>query len=195
MHGSRSRLALLPVTSRDLPGRPRTTRRASRLAAVAVIAAGMGAAGLSAPQALAHSTVPGAIVIRTGRIVSHMAGMMGPRTALTTAAGWTLYYQKGEPALAITCTRTCTRVWHPLTTLAGRVSPPVGVHGRFTIMTGPDGRQVAYNDHPLFTYAGDTGPRESRGCGLAHGRWMAATPGLARPASAGPTPAGVPGMT
>lgn len=116
-----------------------------------------------------------------------------PTTVFTNAAGMTLYYFTPDTPTKIACTatsklpsgRTCTAVWPPLTTSATTVAAPSGISGSFTIYQGPNGRQVEYNGHPLYTFSGDTGPDQSHGEGLL-GKWYVATPSLTPAASASP---------
>jgi predicted lipoprotein with Yx(FWY)xxD motif len=46
-----------------------------------------------------------------------------------------------------------------------------------TVVADANGNQVEYNGHPLYTYAGDTGPGQTTGEG-AGGVWHVVTPGL-----------------
>jgi len=49
----------------------------------------------------------------------------------------------------------CTAIWHPL--LSPSAPPPraaVRLPGRLGVLDDADGRQVTYNGHPLYTYAG-----------------------------------------
>ena len=41
-----------------------------------------------------------------------------------------------------------------------------------------NGNQIEYNGHPLYTFSGDSAPRQTNGEGL-YGVWFVATPDLA----------------
>jgi predicted lipoprotein with Yx(FWY)xxD motif/cytochrome c5 len=88
---------------------------------------------------------------------------------LSNAEGASLYlYLKDEPgAEESACVDACTRNWPPLT-IEGE---PVAGEGVDAELLGTLGRadgttQVTYNGWPLYTYARDTEPGQTRGAGL-----------------------------
>jgi predicted lipoprotein with Yx(FWY)xxD motif len=98
------------------------------------------------------------------------------------------------------CTGTCTTFWPPIIEPAGKTyTPPFG-----TIVRTDGTLQLAYNGHPLYTYAQDTAAATASGDGLtvSGGLWHLAqaaslTTVLSAPAAGAtsspasqPTPAG-----
>jgi hypothetical protein len=58
--------------------------------------------------------------------------------------------------------------------------------GKLAVVDGANGKQVAYNGHPLYTYSKDGDSGDAYGQGVA-GKWFVATPDLAT-ASASASP-------
>src|SRR5437588_410078 len=77
------------------------------------------------------------------------------KTVLTNQNGLTLYWFKPDSATAIACTGGCATAWPPLTAPAGTLRAPAGLSGTLTTLDGPNGHQVLYNGHPLYTYSKD----------------------------------------
>ncbi|HEY1654240.1 MAG TPA: hypothetical protein VGF86_03915 [Candidatus Tumulicola sp.] len=86
-----------------------------------------------------------------------------------------LYFLDVDTSAGGGCTGGCLSEWIVLA-LSGNATP----QGKFTIITRSDGTgmQWAYNGHPLYTFAGDTGPDQANGNGLAFdgGHWHVARP-------------------
>ncbi len=87
----------------------------------------------------------------------------------------TLYILSTDTPTGGKCTGGCLTVWLPMT-------PSQGSKGQngFGIATRSDGtgKQWTYKSHPLYMYAGDSGPDESNGQGIpfAGGHWYVARP-------------------
>jgi predicted lipoprotein with Yx(FWY)xxD motif len=99
-------------------------------------------------------------------------------TILVNAQGMTLYHLSGEQNGKFICTSTaCTGVWHPLTLPAG--STPSGEVASLSTVKRPDGTtEVAYKGTPLYTFASDRQPGETKGQGVKDvGTWSAVTTG------------------
>jgi predicted lipoprotein with Yx(FWY)xxD motif len=100
----------------------------------------------------------------------------------------TLYFLDVDTATGGTCTQAaggCLGVWPAFVPVAGSAAID-----NMTIITRSDGtgQQWAYQGHPLYNYAGDTGPDQANGDNLPDfgGHWH-----VARPAAApAPTPTG-----
>lgn len=88
---------------------------------------------------------------------------------------FTLYFLDVDTPAGGACTGACLSEWFPLKPSSGATG-----QGNFTIVTRSDGngKQWAYQGHPLYTFAGDTGPRQSNGDGLSFdgGHWHVARP-------------------
>ncbi len=100
------------------------------------------------------------------------------QTVLKNQKGLTLYYFMPDSATAIKCTAGCATNWPPLLATSGTPTSSPRLPGQLTVVNGPNGNQVAYNGHPLYTYAkdGDSGDAYGQGIG---GKWFVATPDLA----------------
>ena len=99
-------------------------------------------------------------------------------TVLTNAQGKTLYYFTGDSATQSSCSASCAQMWPPLL-FTGSGGPPSSttLTGKLSVQTDANGSQVEYNDHPLYTFSGDTAPGQTNGEGL-FGKWFVATPNL-----------------
>ncbi len=152
-----------------------------------LVAALVAGCGSTAPAS--HNSSPGTsgLAVRTASVV--VKGRS--ESVLTDSAGRTLYYNTQDSASKVTCSGSCASIWPALTSSAGSVSAPSSVGGNFTFYSGPNGHQVEYNGHPLYTYSGDTGPDQSKGEGVL-GIWYVATPGLSAPSGSSHSPSSSP---
>jgi predicted lipoprotein with Yx(FWY)xxD motif len=86
---------------------------------------------------------------------------------LLTNKDFALYYYKPDTAFKATCTGQCAQDWPPvlapqgMTTVASSVPLPKQLAVRQT----PNGSQVFYDGHALYTYAADTQPANATGRG------------------------------
>jgi predicted lipoprotein with Yx(FWY)xxD motif len=96
---------------------------------------------------------------------------------LKSPQGKTLYYLTADSPQQATCTGTCAQLWPPLLAPAGA---PTGVSlpNALGAVDGPNGHQVTYNGHPLYTYSKDTSASDALGQGFG-GVWFVATPDVA----------------
>jgi predicted lipoprotein with Yx(FWY)xxD motif len=112
-------------------------------------------------------------------------------TVVTNSAGFTLYWFAPDTSTASKCTGSCATYWPPV---KGPATEGSGVTGTLGTITRPDGStQVTYDGHPLYTYAGDSGPGQNKGNGLnvSGGLWHEVTvSGTAPAASSSPSSAG-----
>ncbi len=83
-------------------------------------------------------------------------------TVLKNASELTLYYFKPDTATKIACTGACASNWP----------------GQLTVFNGPNGNQVLYNGHPLYSFSKDTAAADANGQGVG-AKWFVATPDLA----------------
>ncbi|MHB1517927.1 MAG: COG4315 family predicted lipoprotein [Acidimicrobiales bacterium] len=112
--------------------------------------------------------------------------MSGKATrVLADTQGRTLYYFTPDTSTTPVCTSTyklpngaiCTTAWPPLVLAVGTPGSSGALPGKLSVASGGNGRQVTYQGHPLYTFAGDTGPGQANGEGLL-GKWYVATPNL-----------------
>jgi predicted lipoprotein with Yx(FWY)xxD motif len=151
---------------------------------LALTVAGCGAAAPHATPARATATA-----------VDLHPSSLGP--ILVTGTGRTLYLFRADRGTHSVCTGACASAWPPLLSkghpVAGR-----GVHEALlgTSVRAGGARQVTYHGHPLYRFAGDSGPGQTNGEGSrAFGAlWEAVNPaGGAVPASAHGHVASAPG--
>jgi len=119
---------------------------------LALVLFGVAVAGAGGSHAAASATV------------TLKAAKIGDLTVLTNAHGLTLYLFVPDTPTASKCTGLCTSYWPPVTG-SPRAGP--GVTSRLGSITRPDGAvQATYDGHPIYTYIGDSGPRQARGNNL-----------------------------
>jgi len=104
----------------------------------------------------------------------------------------TLYHLSGEQKGKFICASpACVQVWRPLSAAAGAPSGSVGSLGT---VKRPDGtEQVTYKGMPLYTFAQDQQPGDTKGQGIKDvGTWTAVT---IASAGSGGSGAGAPAAT
>jgi len=145
---------------------------------VGVAALSLAACGGTSVGSAATPSPSGTSLIHTASI--QVAGKT--ETVLKNPKGLTLYYLTADTATSITCTGGCASNWPPLLSPSGTPTSNPALPGTLSVFNGPNGNQVLYNGHPLYTYIkdGDTGDAYGQGLG---GKWFVATPGLASAAA------------
>ena len=132
------------------------------VAACSTGSSGTAAAGSSSPAGASSSSAAaggsGSTVITT---VSSSAG-----TFLATSSGHAVYLWSKDGNGMSACTGACTGAWPPVTT-TGQVTASGGAKSSdLGTITRPDGtKQVTYDGHPLYFFAGDSGPGMASGQG------------------------------
>ena len=173
-------MMLTTVTAARGPKNARFARFAAATLALGALSAGAVTSAASAgPLALESAAVP------------HFAG------ALATQSSHSLYVLSSEKGGSLKCTGSCLTTWVPLevSTSTTSVSLGAGVKGKIGFVArGKGKKQVTFNSFPLYTFAGDSGARQSHGEGVKAfgGTWTlaraAATTAPATPLAA-PKPA------
>lgn len=111
-------------------------------------------------------------------VTVQMADDSGFGHILETSTGSTLYlYTPDKPGTSV-CTGGCAAVWPPLTVPAGgTVAAGAGVNATaLSTITRSDGtKQVAVNGHPLYRFAADSSPGQTKGEGV-EGTWFVVAP-------------------
>jgi predicted lipoprotein with Yx(FWY)xxD motif len=130
-------------------------------AALALAAAGCGTSsysGTSGAAAARPATTSATASVATGRTE------LG--TVLVDGKGRTLYLFEKDKGSASSCYGACASVWPPLTSARGVAAGglPAAKLGATKRTDGTT--EVTYAGHPLYTYAGDAKPGQSRGQGL-----------------------------
>lgn len=85
---------------------------------------------------------------------------------LMTNKGFAVYYYKADSMLKATCTGSCAKDWPPILAPQGMmtISSSMALPKQLSVHQTPNGAQVFYDGHALYTYAADKQP------GLATGR-------------------------
>jgi predicted lipoprotein with Yx(FWY)xxD motif len=157
--------------------------------AAAVLAGGGAALGVALavpPTPATAMSAPTALGIGTAALP--------PGTGLVDGAGRALYLFEAD-GITSSCTGACAQVWPPLRA-PGALPGTTGAAEGSLVGTTPrdDGaRQVTYDGHPLYYFAGDMGPGEARGQGIHNfgGGWYVVAPsgqGIDPDAAAAPSP-------
>ena len=136
-------------------------------AAAAVALAACGSSGTpSAASSPAGSSSPAAAAA-----LSVKTAQIGNATVLTNTKGFTLYAFSPDTSTTSKCVGTCAQIWPPV---LGPVTA-AGVTGTFGTIKRADGTtQATFDGHPLYTYAGDTAPGQTKGNGIK-GLWSEVT--------------------
>src|SRR2546427_671651 len=101
-------------------------------------------------------------------------------TILTNAQGLTLYYFTPRYGLKNGLHgRLRPDMAALLFTGTGKPTASTALPGELEVYKNANGNQVIYNDHPLYTYSGDSAAGQTQGEGL-FGKWFVATPDLAK---------------
>lgn len=113
----------------------------------------------------------------------------GPGTFLADGAGRSLYLFTSDSAGRSSCSGACTTAWPPLTS-RGPVTAGTGVaQSQISLIGGSNGaKQVAYDGHPLYYYAGDGAAGQTTGegnQGFGASWWLVSPSGQALTTSGG----------
>jgi predicted lipoprotein with Yx(FWY)xxD motif len=150
---------------------PARVRLSLALPAIATAAAAAAACGSAAAASSPSSTVTGVhtvAIVHTSQTASTKTtklktAKIGSVTVLTTSKGFTLYSFAPDTHTASKCNGSCAQIWPPV---KGPASAS-GVKGKFATIKRADGSvQATYNGHPLYTFTGDTAPKQAKGNGL-----------------------------
>lgn len=109
----------------------------------------------------------------------------GASALVDPASHKTLYWLDVDTATGATCTGACLSLW-PIFAPNAQAQ----ASGTITIITRSDGngRQFAFQGHPLYTYAGDSGPDQANGDNFPEfgGHWHVARPSGTSTSTPGP---------
>jgi predicted lipoprotein with Yx(FWY)xxD motif len=97
---------------------------------------------------------------------------------LADANGRTLYYFTKDTPFSekSVCTLGCPGAWPPFNAATVKVSPPLRASDFGTITRGDGSKQSTYLGWPLYYYAFDTAPGDTKGYGV-NGFWFVMGPG------------------
>ena len=76
---------------------------------------------------------------------------------LMTNKGFAVYYYRADPMFKATCTGQCAQDWPPVLAPQGMmtVSSSMALPRQLSVHQTPNGAQVFYDGHALYTYAAD----------------------------------------
>jgi predicted lipoprotein with Yx(FWY)xxD motif len=126
------------------------------LAGIAVIAAGCG----GSPTGGGYGSAPAA----RATVVATRHTPLG--TILVDGQGRTVYLFEKDKGASSSCTGACASVWPPLSSAKGIAGQGLSAAKLGSIKRSDGKTEATYGGHPLYTYAGDTKPGETRGQGL-----------------------------
>ena len=84
---------------------------------------------------------------------------------LMTNKGFAVYYNRSDPMFKATCTGQCAQDWPPVLAPQGMmtVSSSMALPRQLSVHQTPNGAQVFYDGHALYTYAADMQPGSATG--------------------------------
>jgi predicted lipoprotein with Yx(FWY)xxD motif len=167
----------MTTTGRTVPSGRRLTLLAAGALAAAALVAGCGSSGggsSSSSSSAGHTGNPGQ---SQGTLMTEHDATLG--TLVTDGQGFTLYRfdQDTNSPSASHCTDACATLWPPELANGSGSADLKGIDAKLvSTVTRPDGsHQLTLNGWPLYRYAPDTKPGETKGQGV-DGTWFAATP-------------------
>jgi predicted lipoprotein with Yx(FWY)xxD motif len=136
------------------------------VSAIAIAACGSGSSstqtttGTSGPAA---SSAPSSTNAASGTVDLAKSSL---GAILIDSRGRTLYLWQADTGAKSTCTGACAATWPPLVT-SGKPTAGSGIAGSLlgTTRRTNGSKQVTYNGHPLYLFAGDTAPHQTNGQG------------------------------
>jgi predicted lipoprotein with Yx(FWY)xxD motif len=172
--------------SRSLLTRIPVPVRFGALVAVALTAAACGSSGSSGTGAQAGASASGS---GAAMVITTKAGSAG--TFLTDGSGRTVYLWAKDGMDASACSGACTALWPPVTTGGSPTASGSAKASDLGTITRSDGaKQVTYDGHALYYYAGDSGAGMTNGQGTdSFGAkwWLVAPTGTSITSSGGGT--------
>lgn len=157
-----------PIVNR-MPTPARLATGVGGAVAVAVLAAacssGTSSTGAAAPASSAAAAPSSAASGASGAAMIKTASSSGT-TFLTDGSGRAVYLWAKDTGTASTCTGACAGAWPPVTTTGAPTASGSAQASDLGTITRSDGtKQVTYDGHPLYYFAGDSGPGMSSGQG------------------------------
>jgi predicted lipoprotein with Yx(FWY)xxD motif len=135
---------------------------AAALLAAACSSTSSGAAASSAPPAA--STGSGSAAAASGTVIKTTAGSTG--TFLTDSSGRAVYLWVKDTHNMSACSGACAGAWPPVTAKGSVTAGGSAKASDLGTITRSDGtKQVTYDGHPLYYFAGDSGSGQTSGQG------------------------------
>jgi predicted lipoprotein with Yx(FWY)xxD motif len=143
---------------------------------VAACSSGSSSTAASSPASSAGSS-PAASGSTSATVITTATASGG--TFLTTSSGRAVYLWAKDTGNTSACTGACVGAWPPVTT-TGTVTASGGAKAsELGTITRSDGtKQVTYDGHPLYFFAGDAGPGTASGQGSDNfgAKWWLVSP-------------------
>jgi predicted lipoprotein with Yx(FWY)xxD motif len=129
------------------------------------VAAGLLAAACGSAAGSSSGSAPASAgTSATGTVIESHAGSGG--TFLTDGSGHAVYLFSADGMNKSTCSSACASTWPPVMAKGQlTVSGGVKAAGLSTITRPGGGKQVTYDGHALYFFAGDSGPGQTSGQG------------------------------
>ncbi len=164
--------ARLGAAANRLPPVARVGAVLAGAAAMTIVVAACGSSGSSsassappATGASATATPAAAAIGSSGKTQIATATAAGV-TFLTDGSGRAVYLWAEDGSDASACTGACASAWPPVTATAAVTAGGSAVASDLGTITRSDGtKQVTYDKHPLYYFAGDSGPGQASGQG------------------------------
>ena len=160
--------------------------RFGALIAVALTAAACGSSGSSSSSTGAQA---GASASGGAMVITTKSG--SPGTFLTDGSGRTVYLWAKDGTGSSACSGACASLWPPVTTGGSPTASGSAKASDLGTITRSDGaKQVTYDGHPLYYYAGDSSSGQTNGQGTdSFGAkwWLVAPAGTSITSSGGGT--------
>ncbi|MGH3301621.1 MAG: COG4315 family predicted lipoprotein [Streptosporangiaceae bacterium] len=129
---------------------------AASLAALAAFGSSSAAVASSSPKPSSTAAAAAAAAAAVGLKTAKVGGV----TVLTNAKGFTLYTFAPDTAKKSACNGACAASWPP-------VKAPKTVKSPYaTIKRSGGSTQLTFHGHPLYTFTGDTAPKQAHGNGV-----------------------------
>ncbi len=149
------------------PARVRLSLALPAIATAAAAAAASSSAAVAPSSSSTVSSVHTVAIVHTSQTSTTTTKLktakIGKVTVLTTAKGFTLYSFAPDKSTVSKCNGSCAQIWPPVKGPA----TASGVKGKFATIKRSDGSvQATYKGHPLYTFTGDTAPKQAKGNGL-----------------------------
>jgi predicted lipoprotein with Yx(FWY)xxD motif len=129
--------------------------------AAALLAAACGSSG--SPQSAATT---GATSSAGGSVTEITTSSGSAGTFLTNGSGRAVYLWVKDPAGKSECTGACAGAWPPVTAVGTLTAAGGAKQADLGTITRSDGtKQVTYDGHPLYYFAGDSGAGQTNGQG------------------------------
>lgn len=169
--------------SNSLLARVPMPARLGALLATALLAAACGSSGTSSSTPATSGTATGSA---TAMVITTKSGSAG--TYLTDGSGRAVYLWVKDGQDKSVCSGACASAWPPVPASGAVTASGGAVSADLGSITRSDGsKQVTYDGHPLYYFAGDSGPGTTNGQG-SNGfgaKWWLLSPSGASITSAG----------